>query len=48
MGKGEQTRADIISKAFMLATYTGFESLSLAELADQVHMTKGGLFPFPV
>ena len=44
MGKGQQTRADIISKAFMLATYTGFESLSLAELADQVRMTKGGLF----
>jgi len=44
MSKGQKTRAEIISKAFMLATYTGFESLSLSELAAEVSMTKGGLF----
>ncbi|HET7176182.1 MAG TPA: TetR/AcrR family transcriptional regulator [Gammaproteobacteria bacterium] len=44
MSKGQKTRADIISKAFILATYTGFESLSLSELAAEVRMTKGGLF----
>lgn len=44
MSKGQKTRAEIISKAFILATYTGFESLSLSELAAEVRMTKGGLF----
>lgn len=44
MSKGQKTRAEVISKAFMLATYTGFESLSLSELAAEVRMTKGGLF----
>ena len=44
MGKGETTRALIVNEAFLLATHTGFESLSLAELAAEVRMTKGGLF----
>ncbi len=44
MGKGEKTRALILNKAFLLATHTGFEALSLSELAAEVRLTKGGLF----
>jgi len=44
MRKGQQTRREIIRNAFLMATGSGFEGLSLSELAAEVRMTKGGLF----
>lgn len=44
MGKGEQTRAQIIDHALSLARTVGLEAVSLGALADSTGLSKSGLF----
>lgn len=44
MSKGSQTRAGIIEQALKQASVVGLESLSLAPLAESLHLSKSGLF----
>lgn len=44
MGKGEQTRAQIVERAMDMARTVGLEGLSLGALADSVNLSKSGLF----
>ena len=44
MGKGEATRAAILDEAVQIASRVGFEGLSIGGLAEQVEMSKSGLF----
>ena len=42
--KGEQTREAILAHALGLATRIGFEGLTIGRLADDLQMSKSGLF----
>ena len=44
MGKGEETRRDILDAALSLVSVDGLESVSLGKLAQEVGMSKSGLF----
>jgi AcrR family transcriptional regulator len=44
MGKGEQTREVILLHALKLATQVGFEGLTIGRLADDLKLSKSGLF----
>lgn len=44
MGKGEQTREAILLHALRLATKVGFEGLTIGRLADDLRLSKSGLF----
>src|SRR5688572_16431960 len=44
MGKGEQTRETILLHALGLATQVGFEGLTIGRLADELKLSKSGLF----
>ena len=44
VSKGEQTREAILTKALGLATRIGFEGLTIGRLADDLGMSKSGLF----
>jgi AcrR family transcriptional regulator len=44
MGKGEQTRQAILQHALGLATRVGFEGLTIGRLADDLRLSKSGLF----
>src|SRR2546428_601228 len=47
MRKGEQTREAILVHALRLATKVGFEGLTIGRLADDLELSKSGLFaPF--
>lgn len=43
-GKGERTRATILTLAVDIASREGLESLTIGRLAEQARMSKGGLF----
>ncbi|HUG38090.1 MAG TPA: TetR/AcrR family transcriptional regulator [Candidatus Limnocylindrales bacterium] len=42
--KGEETREAILTHALGLATRVGFEGLTIGRLAEDLHMSKSGLF----
>ena len=42
--KGERTREAILAHALALATRIGFEGLTIGRLAEDLHMSKSGLF----
>jgi AcrR family transcriptional regulator len=42
--KGERTREAILARALALATRVGFEGLTIGRLADELGMSKSGLF----
>jgi AcrR family transcriptional regulator len=42
--KGEATRQAILTRALALATQVGFEGLTIGRLADDLHLSKSGLF----
>ena len=44
MGKGDQTREAILLHALKLATKVGFEGLTIGRLADDLKLSKSGLF----
>lgn len=44
MSKGEQTRQHILSTALGKARECGLEGLTIGSLADELHMSKSGLF----
>ncbi len=44
MGKGEQTRREIVDRAMVLSTTLGLEALSLGTLAEDLKLSKSGLF----
>ena len=44
VSKGEQTRETILTHALGLATRIGFEALSIGRLAEDLRMSKSGLF----
>lgn len=44
MGKGEQTRREILDAALDLVSTEGLEPVSIGKLASQVGMSKSGLF----
>jgi AcrR family transcriptional regulator len=44
MGKGDQTREAILLHALKLATRVGFEGLTIGRLADDLKLSKSGLF----
>ena len=44
MGKGDQTREAILLHALALATRVGFEGLTIGRLADDLKLSKSGLF----
>jgi AcrR family transcriptional regulator len=44
VGKGEQTRETILLHALGLATQVGFEGLTIGRLADDLKLSKSGLF----
>jgi AcrR family transcriptional regulator len=44
MGKGERTREVILDGAWRLATQLGLEGLTLGRLADDLELSKSGLF----
>jgi AcrR family transcriptional regulator len=44
MSKGEETRATVLTAALAMASEDGLLGLSLGKLADQVGMSKSGLF----
>ena len=44
MGKGEQTRDAILLHALGLATKVGFEGLTIGRLAEDLRLSKSGLF----
>ncbi|HEX6201027.1 MAG TPA: TetR/AcrR family transcriptional regulator [Thermoanaerobaculia bacterium] len=44
MTKGEETRAAILERAFASASQVGLEGLTIGSLADEVGLSKSGLF----
>jgi AcrR family transcriptional regulator len=44
MSKGEETRDRILDRAFRLAGRDGFDGLTIGALADELQMSKSGLF----
>lgn len=44
MSKGEETRQAILARAFELATVVGVSGLSIGRLADEMGLSKSGLF----
>jgi len=44
MRKGEQTRQTIIDHALKLATQVGYQGLTIGRLADDLNLSKSGLF----
>lgn len=44
MSKGDQTRKDIVQRAFALSRQVGLEGLSLGVLAEDLALSKSGLF----
>jgi AcrR family transcriptional regulator len=44
MGKGEETRRQIVEEALVLAGSVGLEGVSLGALADRLRLSKSGLF----
>ena len=44
MRKGEETRQAILTHALGLASRVGFEGLTIGRLADDLHLSKSGLF----
>lgn len=44
MSKGEATRTAVLDTAISLASTLGFEALTIGKLADEVGMSKSGLF----
>ncbi|WP_394837291.1 TetR/AcrR family transcriptional regulator [Pendulispora rubella] len=44
MSKGEDTRRDIIGRAFSIASEVGLEGLTLGVLAERANLSKSGLF----
>jgi len=44
MGKGENTRAAILSEALEVASVKGLEGISIGDLASRIGMSKSGLF----
>ncbi len=44
MTKGEETRQRIVHRAFLLAGRDGLAGLSIGALADELHLSKSGLF----
>ncbi|MBI1737298.1 MAG: TetR/AcrR family transcriptional regulator [Candidatus Rokubacteria bacterium] len=44
MGKGEQTKQAILDHALNLATQVGFEGLTIGRLAEDLNLSKSGLF----
>lgn len=44
MSKGQNTRHNILTYAFQMASEDGLESLTIGELAKKVGMSKSGLF----
>jgi len=44
VSKGEETRREIIGRAFSIASKVGLEGLTLGVLAEQAHLSKSGLF----
>jgi len=44
MSKGEATRDRILDRAFLLAGRDGFDGLTIGALADELKMSKSGLF----
>jgi len=44
VGKGEETRQAILGRALELATSLGVEGLTIGRLADDVQLSKSGLF----
>jgi AcrR family transcriptional regulator len=44
MSKGEDTRQAILTHALGLATRVGFEGLTIGRLAEDLHLSKSGLF----
>ena len=44
MSKGEETRQAILDKAFQLATVVGLSGLSIGRLAEEMRLSKSGLF----
>jgi AcrR family transcriptional regulator len=44
MSKGEETRQAILSRAFELATVVGVSGLSIGRLAEEMGLSKSGLF----
>jgi AcrR family transcriptional regulator len=44
MGKGELTRTAILDRAMCLSTKVGLDGLTIGGLADDLHMSKSGLF----
>jgi AcrR family transcriptional regulator len=44
MGKGDQTREAILEKALTLASRIGLDGLSIGSLADELGLSKSGLF----
>lgn len=44
MSKGDETRERIVSRAFLLAGRDGLEGLTIGALADELSLSKSGLF----
>jgi AcrR family transcriptional regulator len=44
MSKGQETRQAILSRAFEIATVSGLEGLSIGRLAEELQLSKSGLF----
>lgn len=44
MSKGEETRQAILSRAFELATVVGVSGLTIGRLAEEMNLSKSGLF----
>jgi AcrR family transcriptional regulator len=44
MGKGEETRAAILDRAIALGSELGLEGLSIGRLAEELRLSKSGLF----
>ncbi len=44
MSKGEETRRLIVSRAFLLSNVVGLDGLSLGDLAEDLDLSKSGLF----
>jgi AcrR family transcriptional regulator len=44
MTKGEQTRAAILDRAVEIASVRGLDGLTIGVLADELSMSKSGLF----
>jgi AcrR family transcriptional regulator len=44
MSKGQETRQAILARAFEIATVAGLQGLSIGHLAEQLELSKSGLF----